>query len=129
MYKNILKLNYWTNFRPGSLEQTAQTYFVMFIVLLVIFLFITIYLERFKKGSYTKIWKKLNSFALTNFIISLFLLFFTYQNIIFFSARFWFIFWGLGMIFWLKHILNEVKKIPEITKKRKEIENFKKYIP
>ncbi|MCK5416014.1 hypothetical protein KAI92_01135 [Candidatus Parcubacteria bacterium] len=129
MYKNIFKLDYWTNFRPGSLEPRMQLYFILFILILAIFVILSIYLSQIKKGSYSKIWRRLHFFTVTNFVISLLLLFFTYENIRFFSARFWFVLWVIGMIFWLILIYKQSKQIPKLREKRKKDEEFKKYLP
>jgi FtsH-binding integral membrane protein len=129
MYKNILKLNYWTNTRPGSLDPTMQKYFIGFIVILAVFVVISAYLDRVKKGSYSKIWRRLHSFAITNFVISLILLFFTYEAIPFLSSRFWFIIWTLIMVFWLKLILKHSKEIPKLRENRKKEEEYQKYLP
>jgi hypothetical protein len=82
-----------------------------------------------KKGAYFQIWSKLSSFGITNFFIGLFLLFFTYEGLVFLSMRFWFLLWLLVMIFWLYSIYKKFKKIPDILVKRKQAEDFKKYIP
>lgn len=112
----------------GSLAPIAQKAFIVFLVLL---LGLAIY-SKFKKkekGIYFRIWNKLTSFGTTNLIIGLFLLFFTYEEVIFLSMRFWFLLWLASMIFWLQLIHKESKKIPEIREKRKQEEEFKKYIP
>lgn len=129
MQKNIFQLSYWLNTRPGSLEPTVQKYFIVFIALLFVFLLFTIYLKNVKKGSYLRIWRRLNSFALGNFLIALFLLFFTHEKAVFLSARIWFLLWFAVMLAWMVFIYKDLKKIPEMRKKRVENEEYKKYIP
>lgn len=112
----------------GSLAPVAQKAFIVFLVLL---LAVAIY-SKFKKknkGIYFRIWKKLDSFGSTNTIIGLFLLFFTYEGVVFLSMRFWFLLWLVSMIVSLYFMYKESKKIPEIREKRKQEEEFKKYIP
>ncbi len=130
MNKNLFKIDYWTNLSPGSLEPSAQKYFILFILLLVVIIvLISVYLKKVKKGSYLKIWRSLNTFALTNFVISLLLLFFTYENTKFFSARFWFVLWFIGMVVWLKFIYTNSKKIPKLREQRIKKEKHQKYLP
>jgi len=112
----------------GNLAPVAQKGFVVFLVLL---LALAIYakLKKKDKGIYFRIWKKLDSFGTTNLIIGLFLLFFTYEGVVFLSMRFWFLLWLASMIMLLYFVHKEFKKIPELREKRKQAEEFKKYIP
>lgn len=128
MNTNFFTLKYWFGMNAGSLQQNAQRAFVVFLILL---LGLTIYseLKRRNKGIYLRIWTKLASFGLTNLIIGAFLLFFTYEGVVFLSMRFWFLLWFVAIVFWLKSIYAEFKKIPELREKRKQEEAFKKYIP
>lgn len=128
MNSNLFTLKYWFSMNAGSLAPMAQKAFIVFLVLL---LGLAVY-SKFKKkdkGIYFRIWNKLTSFGTTNLVIGLFLLFFTYEEVIFLSMRFWFLLWLASMIFWLQLIHKESKKIPEIREKRKQEEEFKKYIP
>ncbi len=129
MNKNLFKINYWTNISPGSLEPIAQKVFILFILILVLAVVVSAYFKKVKKGTYLRIWRKLNSFAVTNFIIALLFLFFTYEKTKFFSARFWFLIWFIGMVVWLWLIYVELRKIPKLRKERIEKERYEKYLP
>ena len=125
----LLDLNFWFNIRPGSLSPNAL---IIIIVILAIFLAGTIIssFSKFKKRNlYFKIWRRVNAFCLTNFIVGLFLLFFAYETLVVLSMRFLFLLWFLGAGVWFVFILLNLRKIPEIREKMKEEEEFKKYIP
>ena len=125
----FLDLNFWFNIRPGSLSSNAL---IVIIVILAIFLAGAIIssLSSFKKRNlYFKIWRRVNAFCLTNFILGLFLLFFAYETLVVLSMRFLFLLWFLEIIVWLGFIFKNLTKIPEIREKMKEEEEFKKYIP
>lgn len=128
MNSNLFTLKYWFGMNAGSLAPTAQKGFVIFLVLLLILAIYSKY-KRKDKGIYFRIWKKLASFGITNLIIGLFLLFFTYEGVTFLSMRFWFLLWLASMIISLVLINKEFKKIPKLREKRKQEEEFKKYIP
>ena len=128
MNSNFFTLNYWFSMNAGSLQKNAQIGFVIFLIILL-GIFIYSFLKKKNKGIYLKIWTKLASFGFTNLIIGLFLLFFTYENVPFLSMRLWFLLWLAGMAFWLNLIYKECKIIPQIKEKRKQEEEFKKYIP
>jgi uncharacterized membrane protein YfcA len=125
----FLDLHFWFNIRPGNLSSNAL---IAIIVILAIFLAGTILssFSKFKKRNlYFKIWKRVNVFCLTNFIVGLFLLFFAYEALVMLSMRFLFFLWFLGIAVWLGFITKDLIKIPEIREKIKEEEEFKKYIP
>jgi hypothetical protein len=66
---------------------------------------------------------------LTNLIIGIFFLFFTFELIPLLSARFWFLLWGIGILIWLSFIGRAVTKIPKLREEMAKEEVYKKYIP
>ena len=127
--RNLLTLQYWFNSRPNALEGGAQKFFLVFLLALLIGCFVFQYLKTKKKGPYLKTWKKLQSFSVTNLIIGLFLLFFTYELVPFLSARILFLIWGMGMIVWLVLIGRTFFEIPKIKEEKIKEQEFKKYVP
>ncbi|OGF24220.1 hypothetical protein A3H66_02200 [Candidatus Falkowbacteria bacterium RIFCSPLOWO2_02_FULL_45_21] len=85
--------------------------------------------KRWAKSLYAAVWRVLYYFFLTNAIIGLILLFFNYEMVPFLSARFWFLFWGAGMIVWLFFIYKIIIKIPHKKEQLEKEKEFKKYIP
>ncbi|MEA3398788.1 MAG: hypothetical protein U9R06_03545 [Patescibacteria group bacterium] len=127
---NLFSLSYWTNMRPGELGMYAQFFFVGFVVVLLLVYFLCWTIKKQKRKSlYNRIWRKISSFSLANFIISLFLLFFVYENLPFLSMRLWFLLWVAGMLVWLYFIIKEILKIPNIKEEMAKEEEFNKYIP
>lgn len=126
---NLFSLKLWTNIRPGSLQPGFQTSLVIFVFIMLVLTVIFNLLKNKKRTLYNKIWQKLATFSVTNFIIGVLLLFFTYELIPFLSMRFWFLLWGLGILIWIYYIIKAFIKIPEIKEKIAKEEEFKKYIP
>lgn len=126
---NFSSFHYWINSRPEALAPKTQTYFIFIIGLLILFTAIFGLLKKKKRGLYFRIWQKLYSFFLSNFIIGLFLLFFTYEMVPFLSARAWFLLWAAGMIAWLVYISLILVKIPKIKQKKEKEKEYKKYLP
>jgi len=124
----FLTLKFWFNMRAGTLYPLVQKGLLVFLVMLFLLIFVSLFLKK-RKSSYRRIWSKMQSFSTSNLIIGFILLFFTYEGLPFLSMRFWFLLWFLGMLVWLYFIYKETKKIPEIREKRKQEEEFKKYIP
>lgn len=127
---NLLKMNYWTNANPGSLESVALKGFLFVIGVLFLCLITTSILNfRMKKGIYKRIITNINTFFSVNFFISLYLLFVTYEEAYILAMRFWFILWLLSMLIWIYFIFKDYKKVPDIKKRREEEEQYRKYIP
>ncbi len=126
---NFFTLHYWFNMRPNNFLPIANKSIIGFLVFLVILFFIFSLLKSRKNNIYVKIWQKLYNFCLTNFFIGIILLFFCYELVPFLSSRFWFLIWGVGMIFWLYIIYKNLKEIPKLKEKRAKEQEYKKYIP
>jgi len=127
---NLLSLHFWFNLRPGAFLPATQNFFTTAVAVLFFLAIASSYLKKKdKKGIYRKVWHGLYYFSITNVFIGLVLLFFTYEMVPMLSARFWFLFWAVGMIIWLYFILRNLRTIP---KRRAELElekEYKKYIP
>lgn len=127
---NLLSLKFWFNIRPGILGALYQRgFFVVIGILIVCAVVFGILRARDKKNLYNPVWQKFFSFSLTNAIIGLILLFFTYELIPVLSSRFWFLFWGIEMIIWLVFIVRALFGIPEKRKQLEQEREYKKYIP
>lgn len=125
---NFLTLSYWLDLRPEMLVPYAEGAFVGFIVFLAI-LAITVALIKSRGGIYRGFFNRLYSFCLANAIIGSILLFFNYEAVPFFSARFWLGLWALIMVGWLIFILLKLKVIPARKKQVEQEKELKKYLP
>ncbi|MBU4347054.1 hypothetical protein KJ586_03185 [Patescibacteria group bacterium] len=127
---NLLSLKFWFNTRPGMPGVLYQRGFFVFIGVLIVCAFVFALLRaRDKKNLYNPVWQNFFSFSLTNAIIGLILLFFTYELIPVLSSRFWFLFWGIEMIIWLVFIGKTLAGIPQKRKQLEQEREYKKYIP
>ncbi|MDD4332633.1 MAG: hypothetical protein PHT51_00800 [Patescibacteria group bacterium] len=127
--RNLLTLKYWFTLRP---EAFLPVYLKAFIALIILFavLFVVFWLlGKKKKALYANIFRRLSSFFASNFFIGLVILFFSYEMVVFLSARFWIMFWGIEMLVWLIAIIRKLKEIPERKKQLEKDKEFKKYIP
>lgn len=125
---NLFTFKYWFSVNPGALLNLGFNLLLALTIVLLILGLVTIVLKR-RKGIYRGVFNSLYDFSVANFILGLIFLFFHYENIPFFTARFWLAFWAIGIVLWLYFIFKKIKKIPE---KKKEIEAEKeknKYLP
>ena len=127
---NLLTLHYWFNLRPGALSPNLQMAYIMFIGLSLLLTVVFWYIRKQnKKSLYNRVWKRLYSLNLTNLIIGIFFLFFTFELIPLLSARFWFLLWGVAILVWLFFIGKAFYKIPKLREEMAKEEVYKKYIP
>ncbi len=126
---NLLTLSYWLNMRPGNLHFSGMIVFLLLILGFISIIFLFKIFKKRKNNIYFKTWRGLDNFAITNLILALFLLFFEYEEVYIFSARFWLLLWGASMVIWLLFIFRDYRKIPEIKKEYAKKEEINKYIP
>lgn len=126
--KNLLTLDYWFNLTPEAFIPLAQKAFIVLVVALAAAALL-IAIIKSRSGIYRGFFKRLYAFCLANAIIGLLLLFFNYETVPFFSARFWLGLWALAMIVWIIPVLISLKAIPQKKREREQDENLKKYIP
>lgn len=128
--EKFITMNYWFNVNAGELEPKMQKLlFIILVIFLILAIFISVIKKSKQNGFYYKIFNSLQLFFITNFIVGVFLYFFTYQGIYFLSSRFWFLAWFVFVVIWLNTIRSLFLKIPKIKEKVKEKEKYSKYIP
>jgi hypothetical protein len=126
----FLTTDFWFNISAGELEPPFQKILIGVTIIFLILAIILVFLKKKNQNSFY--YKTINSFHLffiVNFVIGLFLFFFTYQGILFLSSRFWFLIWVLSMLLWLNSIRLITVKIPNIKENAKNKADYNKYIP
>ncbi|KKR22060.1 MAG: hypothetical protein UT48_C0001G0073 [Parcubacteria group bacterium GW2011_GWE2_39_37] len=126
--KNFFTLDFWFNIRPGELLGSSLKALVLLVILLVAATLVSGSLKK-RKGLYRKTWERLFNFFTTNAVIGLLLLFFTYETVLFLSARFWFLLWALEIIVWLGFIYKQAKELPKLKEQREAENKYKQYLP
>lgn len=124
----LLSLAFWFNLRPGSLNALPRNIFIGFFLFLIIAA-VLFFIVKKKKGVYRQFFSNLYDFCVSNAVIGLFLLFFNYEIVPFFSAHFWLLLWFIVMIWWLIIILKKLKKIAIRKQQQTEVDEIKKYLP
>ncbi len=76
------------------------------------------------------VWRKLFRLFLTMGLVGFVILFFFYEGVMILGARFWFLFWLIGIITWFVYIIvYSIRKLPKIKKEIEEKKKFEKYLP
>lgn len=127
---NLLTWKLWFAFYPGPLLPLFQNILIgLTAAFLLLALFSSWKKRAVGKSLYAKIWESLVRFGIFGFCAGLFLLFTTSQSIGFFSARFWFVLWGIIHAVWGYYLYQRWQKIPAIQKEIEQRREFKKYVP
>jgi len=125
----MLNLSFWLNTRPGDLSGDAKKIIYVFLALLIIMGIISFLRARKKVKAEWRIWNKVFNFSLSNIIIGLLLLFFSFELTPVLSMRFFYLLWIILMAVWLFFIFKNYKKITSIKEELIKKQNYNKYIP
>jgi len=128
----IFSLSFWFDLGSTGLSATYERGFFFLFALLVILGSVSRIVAKNKKDDrfMVRAYKYVGQMFMTMGILGLFWFFFSYEQIYFFGARFWFLVWLLGLIAWIAWIIWYVKiKIPELKDKGVAKVETNKYIP
>ncbi len=128
----LFTLSFWFDLQTTGLSSVYERGFFFLFALLVIFGSVSRIMAKNKKDDrfMVRAYKYVGQMFMTMGILGLFWFFFSYEQIYFFGARFWFLVWLLGLIAWIAWIVWYVKvKIPELKDKGVAKVETNKYIP
>jgi hypothetical protein len=126
--KTLLSLAYWFNLRPGTFSRNGLIIYLAILGVLAVLILVSFLLKN-RKSIYRPIYKRVHAFSITNLLIGLLWLFFSYELLPILSARFWLLLWGAGAAFWLYFIGKVVIKIPLLREQKIQEAEYRKYIP
>jgi len=124
--------SYWFTPNPGSISDQTAILFVVLFGFFVVMKILLRFMGRQYVVSLTRYHKaflyRLENMFLTMGIVGLLWLFLVYEMIPFFSGRFWFIGWCLGVAIWAYYIVYYVRyELPALLSRDKERERARKY--
>jgi len=125
----MTSLSFWFTMRPNDLPFMAIKVMAAFLLFLVVLAFFTFLIKKRQRGPWQKVWQSLNSFAVSNIIAGIFLLFFGYERLPFLAMRIWLLVWALTIILWLVLVFKKAIKIKVVKEEIEKEKEFKKYIP
>ncbi len=126
--KNFFTLKYWFTINPGPLNGLGFNILLVLVALFFVLAMVSFVIKQ-KKSLYRGLISRIYELALSNFIIGLLFTFFYYENIPFFTARFWLLLWLIGIIIWALFIVKRFKNINVNKDKLEQEELRKKYLP
>ncbi len=126
--QNLFTLRFWFNLNPAQLLAPFR-YGLIALIAAFIIVSVVAALKRNKKGPYQKTFRRLYDLGVTGAITGLLLLFFDYEQVPFFSARFWLGIWVIGLAVWLAYIIKPIRSMAARQQEREKEAQFKKYLP
>lgn len=128
----LFQLDFWFRLDPVGLSTVFETAFFFLFAILIILASVSRIIARQKKGDRfsVKAYKLLGQMFMTMGILGMLWFFFTFEEIYFLGARFWFLVWLIGLIVWLVGIYRYIKvAVPEMKNHSKQKAEANKYIP
>lgn len=125
---NLLSPLFWFNLRPGTMAQIYSQLLIALIIFLIV-LAVCLFIAKRKKSVFKKTFISLYDFAISNAFFGLLLLFFNYEIVPFFSARFWFLLWLIIALTWLYYIIKSFKKLLIRRQQFTVTDEISKYLP
>jgi len=129
--KPLLQFDFWFNLEPMALTPTFERFFFIFFGVMVIFGAVARIMARHKKDDrlLLQVYRQIGRMFLTMGVLGLLIFFFTFEEIQFFGARFWFLIWGIGLIVWIVMIILAAKKIPQKREEYAKAKEGDQYLP
>lgn len=125
---NLLTITYWFTVNPAPLMASAWKALIALVGLLIIMAMATAFLK-VRPVSYRGRLKKLYAFFLSNSVIGLLIIFFNYEAVPFFMARFWLAAWAILMVVWIFFIWRKFSRLPKPGLNQTTEDEKRKYLP
>ncbi len=128
----LLSLNYWFDLDPGAIsDRMAILLFGFFALVILGGIAARIISSRWRADRYKhQLWQRAAQAAVTMGLIGLFFFFFLFENIRFFGARFWYLFWLIGAVVWAWYLVRFATKVTPAAKARDSLLELRdKYLP
>lgn len=128
----IFSLDFWFRLQPITMTPLFTRFFFILFSAFVIFGAMATIVARKKHDDrlLIKTYKKIAQMFYTMGWLGLIILFFSYQEVYFFGARFWYLIWLAGLAFWIFSIVHYVKvQIPQLREEFQSKKEINKYLP
>ena len=128
----LIQPAFWLNTNPLALSLASQRLlFIAFAAFLILGAIVRMVAVRRKEDKHvTEVFNRAGRLGVTMGLIGLIIFFFSFEQIPFFGARFWYLFWGLGFLSWTAAIVRYVIRVvprersAEVARQERE-----KYLP
>ena len=132
MLNQIFLPSYWFTFNPALVDGIIGNCVFGFFVLLFVLGIVTriVASQRALDRYLQKVVTQSVTLLITMGLLGVALYFFSFERIRFFGARFWYLLWLVGLVFWVYRIVRHVKdEIPAARQRAHEQKEKQKYFP
>lgn len=127
----FLTLNYWLTFYPGPLYVPLKfglaAFLVIFLACGIFMPFIKKFFQRFVLPQF--MFKSLRLTCFTCAALITVFLFFDYEGVPFFTARFWILLWIFGLVVYSYNLFKRVRKAEKKILEQASEKEYQKYLP
>lgn len=131
-FRPLIHPSFWFDIHPLALTVGSQrVLFFVFGFLLVLGAITRMVASRHQEDRHvTEVFNRLGQMGVTMGMIGLLLFFMSFEEIVFLGARFWYLFWTIGLVVWIGNIVRYVKKtIPAEREAELAEQERRKYLP
>jgi hypothetical protein len=129
----LLDPSYWLTIQPpvDVLSGVGRFVFGLFVILFILGIAIRVVSKHREHDAYVEeAFGRAGTMLIVMGLIGAVLYFFSFEQVPLLGARFWYLIWGLGFVFWAGWIVRYVKVvIPEMKAAAKEQHKQDKYLP
>ena len=131
-FSAIIQPKYWFDLSPSPMSGTSQKVLLAFFVTLFIAGMVLRAMEKSKRFDrfVGRAVHRASHIGVTMGCLGLMFLFFSFEQVRLFGARFWFLFWVIGLLVWLGFVLYDYLKVVPREKQLEDVRRQKeKYLP
>lgn len=128
----LFSLSFWFTLQQNALSPGfARGFFILFALVVIVGAVIRLISRQKKDDRYVKrLYRKAAALAITMGLLGLLWLFFAFEEVYLFGARFWFLIWLVGLGTWIGFTLQFAqKRIPELRQEDAHLAEVNKYLP
>lgn len=127
----IFTPSFWFATRLPLQERSVEILFAGFLLLYIVGIVFKYHLRPKKERRMAVLsWKRVVRLCTTMAILGLILLFLSYEEVVWFEWRFWYLFWGVGFLAWLGSIAwFHFRVAPRLLSEREREAERLKYFP
>ena len=128
----LFSLSFWFSLQQNALSPGfARAFFILFALIVIVGAVIRLMSRQKKEDRYTtRLYRKAAAVGITMGLLGLVWLFFAFEEVYLFGARFWFLIWLVGLATWIGFVVQFGKKrIPELRKEDAHLAEANKFLP
>ncbi len=130
MLNKIFSISFWFSLNPGGWQALRLPFLALGLVFVIVGVALKYYIGLKPDFKYKKIVSRLGGGFITAGVLEFILWWWRDQQVPFFSARFWYLLWGVGFVIWLLFVIKAFSRLKKRqAEQARHKEEFAKYLP